>query len=779
MLANIWTIAKKTLSKTSHLKSRVSWFSVAASVLFTISILLFISSFINTPDSDDYYENVVPDRRTILFVNAPDSFIEYTEKESEFYFHPVNEQDDMTNWEGQYVRAELNAYYDFIGITRLMRDNRAFMAIVFPTDFDELIFSKNASSERPQILSYFHTDPAYYKDIHDLVIDYVSENYTLYLNGRLDIESDSGPAFHVTSEGDRGFGRSELDLRTQAGQMIVPLVIFIAALFVSMESGVSAIAGEKEQGTFAALLLTPVSRSEIILGNILGVFGKTLIPCASIALVSAAVVGRFDVATIAGLLIFIIPLALVLSSLIIVISVLNKTILAAQTSFLPIFLILLVVCVMAMNDTGNLGGINLIMPFFGHYLGMAAALTGDMDWARSVILLVISLAISSALCLVSVRLLGFERFTTTNDASSDYKTRRDRARREDPKINYLDYPKSVIFGYRATRWRNAYRLVSYHFTMPLLLLSVFQPIALIVPIIFFMRSEKSVEFIESFAAMTERLQLESAVISAFDLVSMLMREQAFIIGMAIGYVGIILIYLLIVRVIEKNPISTIGLPIKGKNGIGKAVAAYARGGLIGLSMITGVYLILFFSGQIRFGGFSMDSSEWPLFFSYILMWIPQGASEEVMMRGYMLPRVSVKFGKAGAVVLTSLLFGLLHAGNIGFTPLALFNLCLIAAFFALLTIRTGEIFTVCAAHSAWNFAQGNLFGLQVSGTSAPAALMSADYTSGARALITGGDFGPEGGLAVTIVTAVAITLLYLSSRKAARAKGAPPSEPVT
>ena len=81
----------------------------------------------------------------------------------------------------------------------------------------------------------------------------------------------------------------------------------------------------------------------------------------------------------------------------------------------------------------------------------------------------------------------------------------------------------------------------------------------------------------------------------------------------------------------------------------------------------------------------------------------------------------------------------------------------------------------CAMHTAWNLSQGNIFGLDVSGNVAHAALIRTSHTAGAKDLITGGAFGPEGGLAVTFVTTVCMVIvivLLVRSRNLARNKDA-------
>lgn len=60
-----------------------------------------------------------------------------------------------------------------------------------------------------------------------------------------------------------------------------------------------------------------------------------------------------------------------------------------------------------------------------------------------------------------------------------------------------------------------------------------------------------------------------------------------------------------------------------------------------------------------------------------------------------------------------------------------------------------------AIHSAWNFVQGNVFGVSVSGTGSAPSLLGT-VLSDAGTIWNGGAFGLEGGLCVTVVTLLAI-----------------------
>ncbi len=95
-------------------------------------------------------------------------------------------------------------------------------------------------------------------------------------------------------------------------------------------------------------------------------------------------------------------------------------------------------------------------------------------------------------------------------------------------------------------------------------------------------------------------------------------------------------------------------------------------------------------------------------------------------------------------------FAALHLLNPGISLLAVVNLTLFGIFASVCFIKTENIWLVGALHSVWNLVQGNVYGIKVSGMETSCTVFSSAMTEGME-LLNGGDFGLEGGLAVTIV----------------------------
>jgi len=333
-----------------------------------------------------------------------------------------------------------------------------------------------------------------------------------------------------------------------------------------------------------------------------------------------------------------------------------------------------------------------------------------------------------------------------------------------------------VYGYRPGKAWPAAALVLYQIAMPFFLMQTIQSIATGIAFVFYINTPEASGIRSLFASIASTSSTAST--APQDLYKLMMDElmkfmssAPCLISMIVGYAAIIASYYLIVRVFEKRPAGTMGLPFGTSSERRKAILSYGKGLGIGLLMMSAVFFLLTLTGQSRVERIGLEASFVPLFVIYILMWLPQGASEEIMTRGYMIPRLASRFGRTAAVVISSLYFGLLHSFNNGFSLPALINLILFAVFAAFLALYAENIWAVCAVHSVWNFAQGNLFGFEVSGTPTSASILQTKTTDGASALLTGGSFGPEGGLFVTAVLLVGIgILLLLFRRKAAEEK---------
>lgn len=201
------------------------------------------------------------------------------------------------------------------------------------------------------------------------------------------------------------------------------------------------------------------------------------------------------------------------------------------------------------------------------------------------------------------------------------------------------------------------------------------------------------------------------------------------------------------RLIQNRKPRTVGFVKKG------AVKNYLAGLLLGTVMFVTAIGICALTGSITIeyaGGFN------PLIIAVLFLgWMLQGNEEEVVCRGYMLVSSSRRYHVIVGLIFNSILFGCMHLLNSGIAPLAFVNLVLFGVLMSLIFLKTGNIWLVSALHTSWNFVQGNVFGVLVSGGDMGDTILrtTSDYS---KTLINGGDFGLEGGLGVTIVLVIVI-----------------------
>lgn len=221
----------------------------------------------------------------------------------------------------------------------------------------------------------------------------------------------------------------------------------------------------------------------------------------------------------------------------------------------------------------------------------------------------------------------------------------------------------------------------------------------------------------------------------------------------------ITVFFLWVKFVERRHLNSIGFKT------GRPLKSYIIGFIVGLCAITAVTAILVFTGVVKLQYRQVVYSYMITNIGIIALgWVIQSASEEIAIRGWLIPRLGNTGSPTMAIAITAIVFGILHLFNSGVTVLSFINLTLSGIFFAGYAIVNENIWGVCGLHFAWNFALGNIYGFPVSGFFANGETIFQTQQIGS-ALLTGGDFGPEGGLVTTIMLLIAIGVLVVKWKK--------------
>ena len=189
----------------------------------------------------------------------------------------------------------------------------------------------------------------------------------------------------------------------------------------------------------------------------------------------------------------------------------------------------------------------------------------------------------------------------------------------------------------------------------------------------------------------------------------------------------------------------------------------ARGFLLGALAIGAPILVLVAGGWLRWA--PGPPASWLVATMRLsMLLLPAAFYEELATRGYLFAAIRDAIGTPWALVITSVGFGLLHLRNPG-TSVESITLVVLAGFFlGGILIATRSLYAAWMAHFAWNWTMAVLFHTAVSGV----PLEAPDYrlVDAGPDWVTGGVWGPEGGLAGGL--GMLGGLVYLYARRNSR-----------
>lgn len=179
--------------------------------------------------------------------------------------------------------------------------------------------------------------------------------------------------------------------------------------------------------------------------------------------------------------------------------------------------------------------------------------------------------------------------------------------------------------------------------------------------------------------------------------------------------------------------------------------------LFGASIMALCVTILLVSGAIDLHFMDVGSGLICFFISFLFVAI----IEELVFRKFIYVQLLRVYKNWTSIILTSLMFSLIHSLNpsIGWTGFV--NLFLSGVIFSQLYVRKRELSSPIGFHFGWNFFQGAIFGSPVSGLKID-GIFALHYESGD--IINGGLFGLEGSIiTMAILIVVILLLLFLQA----------------
>ena len=184
--------------------------------------------------------------------------------------------------------------------------------------------------------------------------------------------------------------------------------------------------------------------------------------------------------------------------------------------------------------------------------------------------------------------------------------------------------------------------------------------------------------------------------------------------------------------------------------------------LVGLA-ITALVMLAIFAYEMASGGISRGpitaTDGMPVWKATLIM-LFSAPEEEILNRGILLSGVAIALGGRGksAVLISALAFGLGHLANPGASAISAVGNMLGGLIYGYAFVMSGRLWLPIGLHFAWNFVQGPVLGLPVSGFAMGGFQQTHDI---GPAWLTGGSYGPEAGAIGIAFRFVEFALVFL------------------
>jgi sodium transport system permease protein len=204
---------------------------------------------------------------------------------------------------------------------------------------------------------------------------------------------------------------------------LLPYFMILAILTGAMGLGAEITAGEKERGTIATLLVSQLSRTEIVLGKfftiltvslvssilsavglLIGVrfFGGGLAPAGSEATFS------LSLSSFGWMLVVLVPLAVILAALVMIVGTFARSQKEASTYLMPIYMVIVLVGLVSMTGGVSFEGARFLIPIANALYALQEIILGDLHFAHLIYTLVANVLCGALLIAASIRLFKRE-----------------------------------------------------------------------------------------------------------------------------------------------------------------------------------------------------------------------------------------------------------------------------------------------------------------------------------------------------------------------------------
>lgn len=391
------TIYKKELARIFKDKKMI--FSVfLLPVLIMVGIMALVGNL-----ATRQVEDIENHRSIVYMINDPDSFSAFLEAAD------LNMEVNTIKTDGEREN-----------VMDLLRNGDADLLIEFPENFDSMIQEYQTGDEVPQIKTYYNPSEDYSSSAYELISNQTLEAYRQTLLSQRVADMNGLQIFTVNSDNKDMIVQDDQKASGKALGMMLPYFITILLFAGAMGIGTDMIAGEKERGTMASLLVTPVKRKSIVLGKVFALMTISGISSVIYIVVMGATFPKIlggdsglDIEItpeqIVMIGILLVAIAFLYSAIVILISVFARDLKEASTYITPAYMVVLVIGMMTMFTTSEAGMKDYLIPFYNTALALKGILTSEVTMAQYSVTLVMTLVLGGILTAVIARAFESEK----------------------------------------------------------------------------------------------------------------------------------------------------------------------------------------------------------------------------------------------------------------------------------------------------------------------------------------------------------------------------------
>lgn len=301
-----------------------------------------------------------------------------------------------------------------------LKNGEADLMIEFPENFDSMIQNYQQGDDVPQIKTYYNPSEDYSSSAYEAISNQALEAYRQVLLSQRVEDMNGLQIFTVNSDNKEMIVQDDQKASGKTLGMMLPYFITILLFAGAMGIGTDMIAGEKERGTMASLLVTPVKRKSIVLGKVFALMTisgiSSIIYIVVMGLTFPKIMGgdsgldiEITPEQIIMIGILLVAIAFLYSAIVILISVFARDLKEASTYITPAYMVVLVIGLMTMFTTSEPDMKDYLIPFYNTALTLKGILMSEVTMAQYGVTLVMTLVLGGILTVLIAKAFESEK----------------------------------------------------------------------------------------------------------------------------------------------------------------------------------------------------------------------------------------------------------------------------------------------------------------------------------------------------------------------------------